>query len=310
VIQIPVFTGMTISTDTPRQGLGEFFSIKRGTMFKKFTLFISVLFLVNATAFSQNSQGTLFIIGGGSRPASLINEMIDASDLKKGGYAIVLPMASSKPQENTASGVKQLVDNGVSAAVGFHFEKGETPSPSKLDSLKNATLIYITGGSQSRFMDVVEGTAIETAILACFNNGGTITGTSAGAAVMSEKMINGKQALYPDADGGFRVIEKGNTALANGLGLIKTAIIDQHFVKRSRHNRLMTLAMEYPELKCIGIDESTAIIVKGKKARVVGLSQVLVYDGSKGKTKTQGSKLGMEGIKLSVYLDGDTFSIK
>ena len=123
-------------------------------------------------------------------------------------------------------------------------------------------------------------------------------------------MINGKQVLYPDADSGFRVIEKGNTALSKGLGFLKTAIIDQHFVKRSRHNRLLTLAMENPKLKCIGIDESTAIVVTGNKARVVGLSQVLVFDGSKGKGKTQGSKLGMEGIKLSVFLDGDTFSLK
>jgi len=276
-------------------------------MFKKIIVIISVLLIVNAPAFSQ---GSLFIIGGGARPASLLNAMIDEAGLKEGGYAIVLPMASSQTENAVASGIKQLVDLGISAVVGFDFKKGETPSPSKLDSMSKASLIYISGGSQSRFMGVVEGTAIENAIWECFNNGGTIGGTSAGAAVMSEKMINGVQANYPDAEGGFRVIEKGNTALANGLGLIKTAIIDQHFVERSRHNRLMTLAMEYPQLKCIGIDESTAIVVKGNKVRVVGLSQVLVYDGSKGQLNTNGNKLGMKGLQLNVYLDGDTFKVK
>ena len=276
-------------------------------MFKKIIVIISVLLIVNAPAFSQ---GSLFIIGGGARPVSLLNAMIDEAGLKEGGYAIVLPMASSQTENAVASGIKQLVDLGISAVVGFDFKKGETPSPSKLDSMSKASLIYISGGSQSRFMGVVEGTAIENAIWECFNNGGTIGGTSAGAAVMSEKMINGVQANYPDAEGGFRVIEKGNTALANGLGLIKTAIIDQHFVERSRHNRLMTLAMEYPQLKCIGIDESTAIVVKGNKVRVVGLSQVLVYDGSKGQLNTNGNKLGMKGLQLNVYLDGDTFKVK
>ncbi len=276
-------------------------------MFKKIIVIISVLLIVNAPAFSQ---GSLFIIGGGARPASLLNAMIDEAGLKEGGYAIVLPMASSQTENAVASGIKQLVDLGISAVVGFDFKKGETPSPSKLDSMSKASLIYISGGSQSRFMGVVEGTAIENAIWECFNNGGTIGGTSAGAAVMSEKMINGVQANYPDAEGGFRVIEKGNTALANGLGLIKTAIIDQHFVERSRHNRLMTLAMEYPQLKCIGIDESTAIVVKGNEVRVVGLSQVLVYDGSKGQLNTNGNKLGMKGLQLNVYLDGDTFKVK
>jgi cyanophycinase len=279
-------------------------------MFKKFILAIAVLGMVNAPTFSQNSQGSLFIIGGGARPASLLNAMIEEAELKNGGYAIVLPMSSAQTEAAMESGIKQLVDLGITAVVGFDFKKGATPSSSKIDSLKNAKLIYISGGSQSRFMNVVESTDIEKAIWDCYNNGGTIAGTSAGAAVMSEKMINGEQVLYPDAESGFRVIEKGNTALVQGLGLIKTAIIDQHFVKRSRHNRLMTLAIEHPELKCIGIDESTAIVVKGNQARVVGLSQVLVYDGSKGKTKNQGNKLGMKGMQLNVYLSGDTFKIK
>lgn len=279
-------------------------------MFKKLIQIITVLVMVNVPAFTQNSQGSLFIIGGGARPASLLNAMIDEAGLKSGGYAVVLPMSSSQTVAAIESGIKQLADLGISAVVGFDFKKGVTPSPSKIDSLSNAKLIYISGGSQSRFMAVVEGTAIEKAIWACYNKGGTIAGTSAGAAVMSEKMINGGQVLYPDAESGFRVIEKGNTALVNGLGLIKTAIIDQHFVKRSRHNRLMTLAIEHPELKCIGIDESTAIIIKGNQARVVGLSQVLVYDGSKGKTKAQGNKLGIKGMEINVYLNGDTFKIK
>lgn len=279
-------------------------------MFKKFILVTFIFAIVSVPTFSQNSQGRLFIIGGGARPASLLNAMIDEAGLKNGGYAVVLPMSSSQTAAAIESGIKQLAELGISDVFGFDFNKGVAPSQTKIDSLANAKLIYISGGSQSRFMAVVEGTAIEKAIWSCFNNGGTIAGTSAGAAAMSEKMINGVQALYPDADSGFRVIEKGNTALAKGLGLIKTAIIDQHFVKRSRHNRLMTLAMEYPQLKCIGIDESTAIVVKGNQARVVGLSQVLVYDGSKGESNVQGNKIGMKGIQLNIYLDGDTFSLK
>jgi cyanophycinase len=115
---------------------------------------------------------------------------------------------------------------------------------------------------------------------------------------------------YPDEEGGFKVMEQGNVELANGLGFLKKAIIDQHFVKRSRYNRLLTLTMEHPEIKCIGIDESTAIVVSGDKVKVVGASQVLVFDAGGKKAKLQGKKLGQKDIKLSIYLAGDEFSLK
>jgi len=278
-----------------------------------FNLFIVALGACSKTETASKSEptysgGKLFIIGGGSRPASLINSMIDESGLREGGYALVLPMATTLPDRAIESGKKQFTDNGISAVGAINFIEGETPTEAQLDSVRNAKLIYIPGGSQNRFMGVVAGTEIEKAIWESFNKGNMIAGTSAGAAVMSEKMITGTQLLRPD-DSGFKVIEQGNTDLADGLGFIKNAIIDQHFVVRSRFNRLLSLTMENPNLKCIGIDESTAIVVSGDKVKVVGLSQVLVFDVQGKNPNLQGTKLGAKDINLSIYLDGDEFSL-
>lgn len=274
----------------------------------------SILVSCNNPETSQPSEttftgGKLFIIGGGSRPASLINSMIDESGLREGGYALVLPMSTTLPDRAIESGKKQFTDNGVSAVGAINFIKGETPTPAQLDSVRNAKLIYISGGSQSRFMGVVAGTEIEKAIWDSYNKGNMIAGTSAGAAVMSEKMITGGQLIHTK-ESGFDVIEKGNTELAAGLGLVKKAIIDQHFVARSRFNRLLSLTMENPTLKCIGIDESTAIIVSGDRVKVIGLSQVLVFDAQGQAANLQGAKLGASDIKLGIYLNGDEFSLK
>ena len=108
--------------------------------------------------------GKLFIIGGGSKPASLINSMIDESGLRDGGYALVLPMSSSQPDGAMERDKKQFTDNGVSSVGAINFIKGEKPTSAHLDSVRNAKLIYISGGSQSRFMGVVAGTEIEKAI--------------------------------------------------------------------------------------------------------------------------------------------------
>jgi cyanophycinase len=175
--------------------------------------------------------------------------------------------------------------------------------------LKNARLIYISGGDQSKFMRVVADTEIHDAIHEAFQNGSTIAGTSAGAAVMSKKMITGNEFKHPEYTGEFRTIEADNMELKEGLGLLPNAIIDQHFIWRMRMNRLITVAIENPEETCIGIDESTAILVKGNQAEVVGKYQVIVLKNNGGRT-VQDGLLGAENMRLGVYLPGQTFAIE
>ncbi len=254
-------------------------------------------------------KGKLFIIGGGKRPPSLVKQMMQEANLDEGGHIIVLPMSSSEPDTAMYYGIRQFTELGVENIAGFNFKKGKEASQVQLDSLKSAALIYITGGDQNRFMDVVAGTSIESGIRACYENGGMIAGTSAGAAVMSEKMITGNEIKYPDYSSTFRNIESKNIELGTGLGFLKKAIIDQHFVKRSRYNRLLSAAIEHPDLLGVGIDESTAIVVEGKTAKVVGESQVVVFHGPE-KHKEKEGKMGATGLRLDIHLAGDTFSIR
>ncbi len=263
----------------------------------------------NDTSRDKSIEGKLFIIGGGSRPEILLNRMIEEAGLWEKGYAIVLPMASEEPDTAIYYGKKQLIDLGMTRVEGLHFIRDKEPNPGWIDSLANASLIYISGGDQNRFMSTVKGTAIEEAIWMAYNHGAVIAGTSAGAAVMSEKMITGNELRYPDYSETFRNIESENIELDRGLGLITTAIIDQHFVKRSRHNRLISAVIEHPGLLGIGIDEATAILVTGNTAEVVGDSQVLVFKNPLGSKHFFKEKLGARQIRLDIYLPGDTFKI-
>jgi cyanophycinase len=92
---------------------------------------------------------------------------------------------------------------------------------------------------------------------------------------------------------------------------VENAIIDQHFVKRSRHNRLISAVAEHPEILGIGIDESTAILVDKDTAEVVGVSQVLVFKNTNPKIDTsENGLLGTKGIVLDIYLPGEKFPLK
>ncbi len=257
----------------------------------------------------DGAKGSLFIIGGGSRPAEMVNRMIDEAGLREGGYAIILPMSSSTPDSAIIWASEQFLDNDMERITGFNFLPGGDIPQHWIDSLKNASLIYISGGDQNRFMSIAGGTAIEEAIHHAWKNGAMIAGTSAGAAVMSEKMITGDELRYPEYSATFRTIESENLEIGRGLGFITTAIIDQHFIWRSRHNRLFTAVIEHPDMLGIGIDESTAILVRGNTAEVVGVAQVMVFRNPDASFSEKNGKMGARNLVVDIYLEGEKFSI-
>jgi cyanophycinase len=258
----------------------------------------------------HKTKGKLFIIGGGNRPVGMINRLIDEAGLRDGGYIFILPMASEEADSAIIWSGEQFLKKGIINVTGFNFKADIVPEQKWLDSLENASLIYISGGDQARFMKVISGSPVFNAIHNAFEKGAVIAGTSAGAAVMSSKMITGNELRYPEYHETFKRIESNNIEFAKGLGLLDNAIIDQHFVMRSRHNRLLTAVLENPEMPGIGIDEATAILVKGSEAEVVGNSQVIVFRNKGKGSNTAGNKLGSRKIVLDIYLPGEKFRIK
>ena len=272
---------------------------------KKYLFFL--VFLAFNFTFSQNSKGKLFIIGGGSRPDFLVDRMIKEAGLKSGETVAIFPHASEE-QDSSFYYAKQQFEKRNLKALDCAFKKDEKLSPSKLDPLKTAKLIYIGGGDQVRFMEIINSNPeVKNLLKSAYQNGKMIAGTSAGAAVMSEVMITGNQLKYKDYENTFDNIEIKNVETKQGLGFIKTAVIDHHFVVRSSYNRLLSLIIENPTYKGIGIDEGTAILVKNGSAEVVGRAQVIVFKNPKQSKKLNGDKLGAKGITLDIYLNGEKF---
>src|SRR4029077_20781918 len=77
----------------------------------------------------------------------------------------------------------------------------------------------------------------------------------AGAAIMSPVMIIGAVGAQPEVGPGF--------------GFLPGTIVDQHFVKRRRENRLLTVLNSYPKLVGLGIDENTVLVVQGRTLSVI-----------------------------------------
>jgi cyanophycinase len=255
-------------------------------------------------------KGKLFIIGGGKKPQEMLKNLATISGIDSSGYVVVLPMSSSVPDTSGYWITYDFNQVGVENVHVFNMQSEKEMTESKLDSVRNARLIYMTGGNQNTFMEIAGDTPLIPAIREAYKKGATVAGTSAGAALMSAEMITGDEFKHPEYTGYFRTIEARNIELKPGVGLIQEAIIDQHFIQRMRMNRLISAILENPDKVGIGIDESTAILVDGNNAEVYGIGQVMVFRNTKKETRIQEGLLGVRDMNLSIYLPGETFQIK
>ncbi len=243
-------------------------------------------------------KGHLVIVGGGGVPDTVAARAIGLSG---GPSAIVavLPQASEL-KETGAEAVDFWTKAGASRAVDVSL----TDRAGAIAAVEQATFIWFPGGDQNRLTEALKGTGIPELIRERYAAGATVGGTSAGAAVMSPVMITG------DAD--LLSITAGRTKTADGLGLLPGVIVDQHFQKRQRMNRLISAVLDHPRLVGIGIDEKTAIIVSGgKKFEVVGESSVVVIDGRRAAVApaADGALAAGTGLKLHVLRPGMTFDL-
>lgn len=278
--------------------------------FIKFCMALLV-FLSYNTVSAQNSKGKLFIIGGGNRSDAFMTQLIKITDLKKKDYVVVLPMSSEEPDSAYIyfkDQFQKLVPNPI---IMLNFDKNTVNNKALNDSLQHAKLIFISGGDQTRFMNVVKNTPVYDAIHKAYQNGSTIAGTSAGAAVMCEHMITGNQKLESKYTETFNNIRYDNLETTVGLGLVKNVIIDQHFLKRSRYNRLLSALVEFPDHIGIGVDESTALIVRNKEIEIAGESEVIVVKNPVGISKSKKENLvSIKSLEMGVYTEGQKFKIK
>ncbi len=215
-------------------------------------------------------KGTLVIAGGGTLPEAVYAAFAEACG-GKGATVAVLPVASGEPRESAQAMVDRLAKLGLKATVVNPRHRAEADAAGGWDAVKACRGFWFTGGDQKRIHDTVVGTRLHRLILEAYRDGAAVGGTSAGAAAMSAVMIEGADDVSSAAPGTYRTL--------SGLGLLPGAILDQHFLKRARHNRLLSLAVEHPDLMGLGVDEGAAIVVKEGRFHVLGGS-VLVLDPS------------------------------
>jgi cyanophycinase len=213
----------------------------------------------------------LVLIGGGARPAVALKQFVSWAGGAK-AKILIITWASKEPKASYDALVKDFSPFASGSSMAM------APSPPVangkfLEQLQSATGVFFSGGDQRRIMDVLKDSKLKEALQSLYRKGVVFGGTSAGTAIMSCRMMTG--------DGDFTVIDGRKVDTREGLCLLPGTIVDQHFLKRQRENRLFGLILDAPTLIGIGIDEDTALLVTDNRtAEVQGESQVMTVSAS------------------------------
>jgi cyanophycinase len=265
-------------------------------MVQRFLAAAAVWLFIAASAYAQN--GTLIVVGGGQTGPDIVSKALEIAGGRNAVVA-VLPQASAEPDAGDGS-VTMWKDAGAREAIKVSFA-----DPAAAEAvLKRATLIWMPGGDQNRFMKAIEGTGLDNVIRERYQHGGAVGGTSAGAAVIVRSMFTG------DAD--LKSLTAGATVIAPGLALWPEVLVDQHFLTRQRGNRLLSAVLDHPDLVGVGIDESTGVIVRGRGFDVIGKSSVLVIDarGATVDKAAPGQHVSGRNITLAVLHAGQHYDLR
>jgi cyanophycinase-like exopeptidase len=94
--------------------------------------------------------------------------------------------------------------------------------------------------------------------------------------------------------GGYPRAEEGS-----GFGLLPGVVVDQHFTNRHRMPRLLGVLEKHPDYVGLGIDESTAAVVRGHTLTAVGNAHVQVCWPAPGKKPNVRVLKSGEGVDLA-----------
>jgi cyanophycinase len=221
-------------------------------------------------------NGTLVIVGGGMIPEVIFERFFEGA----GGHdakIIVVPTAGSAEEyDESFSGVGMFKRAGATNVHLLHTrDRNVANSDEFVAVLSDATAVWFGGGRQWRTADAYLGTKTEAAFHDVLKRGGVIGGSSAGATIQGSYLVRGAPK------GNHIMMSPGHE---QGFGFIRNCAIDQHLLVRKRENDMLRVIRKHPHLLGIGIDESTALVVRGNTAEVIGKSKALFYDITMEKT--------------------------
>jgi cyanophycinase len=240
----------------------------------------------------------------------ILRTIINLIEKGKEPVVEVITTASSIPDEVAQNYMEAFSKLGCTNIGHLRIRNREEASkPELLERLKQCNCVMFSGGNQLRLSSIFGGTEFLDALKEKYiHEHFVIAGTSAGAMAMSNTMIyegNASQAHL-----------KGEVKITTGLGFMYNVIIDSHFDKRGRFNRLAQAVAAYPGAIGIGLGEDTGVIVtEGSHLKAIGSGSVVIIDGKNIDYNNiadieLGRPISVENMIVHLMSNGDVYNLQ
>ena len=224
-------------------------------------------------------NGSLVVVGGAMRSPEIYREFIELAGGPDANIVLVPTAGGAAEYDEFYAGMQAWRENGARNLTLLHTIDPEVADTEAfLEPLKTAGGVFFFGGRQWRLVDAYGGTKTEEAFREVLERGGVIGGSSAGASIQGSFLVRGDS--------------RSNTVMMGdhqrGFGYLRNVGIDQHVLRRNRQFDMIEVIEAHPELLGIGLDEDTAIVVRGDRFHVIGSSYALIFD-NQSTTGSEGS---------------------
>lgn len=259
----------------------------------------------------EQVRGKLIALGGGDDDGLI--KLIRSEICDRHSNIEVIATATPKPSDavDSAQAYKEAFEELGCSSVHFMRidEEHEADLPENLSRIRVADVIFFTGGDQLRLSKFLNNTKLLEIMQRRYREDDIIiSGTSAGAAVMSDRMIY-------DGYGHYSLI-KGEMKTTHGFGFISNVYIDTHFAERGRFGRLAHAVAHDPTHIGIGLSEEMGIIIKeGDQVEVFGPGVVTIIDASKIKFSRvrkaeENEPIAVENLVMHLLIEGYRYCLR
>lgn len=272
----------------------------------------------------NEGAGTLALIGGGDYEQS---EQVDRFliDLAGGPATPVVFLPTARPSVKIGEKFTAYYQSlgATNVRVAPVYESADANSEENARMLREAGLIFIGWGADTRLQEVVKGTPVQAAIEEACRGGAVLAGTSAGARASGELVIspaNGPVGLRGGLDtspprpyNGLPMDQQTVLQVWPGFGWLPGFGIEAHLAEWQRYGHLLLMASLRPDITWLGLDERTALVIHPNgDAEVVGPGNVLVARRSPSvrvRPPRPGEALEARGLRVDVLAHGSRTSV-
>jgi cyanophycinase len=247
------------------------------------------------------------MMGGGddhSAPSPTIRTFVELAGATADPHIVLVTTATRYPQAAYTKYADLFRRYGVPHVTALGpLTSAEADDPSTVRALQRATAVLFTGGDQARIAALVGSRTNDVLKSRLAGDGLVVAGTSAGATAMGCKMIVG--------GGGYSITPEA-VHTGPGLSLLPDVLVDMHFTERGRFQRLLSAVALEPTHLGVGIDEDTAVLVKGEQFEVLGAGAVTVLDASAASVvhrPTEPDRLAFADLRLHLLRPGCLFDL-